>query len=65
MLMIKTSTENTNSRPDEMVTLSEASDDLGEDELAVYSAIQKDLKEIEVTPKDSLIEAILNYSRSL
>lgn len=63
--MIKTSTKNTNSLPEEMVTLSESSNDLGEDELAFYSAIQNDLKKIEVTPKDSLIDKILNYSRSL
>lgn len=63
--MIKTSTKNTNSLPEEMVTLSESSNDLGEDELAFYSAIQNDLKKIEATPKDSLIDKILNYSRSL
>lgn len=65
MLMIKTSTKTTNSLPEPMVTLSEPSNDLGEDELAFYSAIQNDLKKIEVTPKDSLIDKILAYSRSL
>ena len=63
--MIKTSTKTTNSLPEPMVTLSEPSNDLGEDELAFYSAIQNDLKKIEVTPKDSLIDKILAYSRSL
>ena len=65
MLMIKTSTKNTHSLPEEMVTLSETSNDLGEDELAFYSAIQKDLKNIEMMPSDSSIEKILKHSRSL
>ena len=63
--MIKTSTKNTNSLPEEVVTLSETSNDLGEDELAFYSAMQSDLQKIEVTPKDSLIDRILSYSQSL
>lgn len=65
MLMIKTSTKSTNSLPQEMVTLSENANELGEEELEFYASIKKDMAKLEVTPKDSLIERILKYSRSL
>lgn len=65
MLMIKTSTKTTNSLPQEMVTLSETANELGEEELAFYASIKKDMTKLEVSPKESLIEKILNYSRSL
>jgi len=65
MLMIKTSTKITNSLPQEMVSTGETSNELGEDELAFYGSIKKDLAKLEVTPKDSLIDKILKHSRSL
>ena len=65
MLMIKTSTKTTNSLPEEMITLSEAAQDLGEEEQSFYASIKKDLTKLEVSPKASVVEKLLNYSRSL
>jgi len=65
MLMIKTSTKTIKSLPEDMATLSEAADDLGEEELSFYTSIKKDLAKLEVSPKASVIDKILNYSRTL
>ena len=65
MLMIKTSTKTIKSLPEDIVTTSEAADDLGEEELAFYSSIKNDLSKLEVNPRDSVVDNILNYSRSL
>jgi len=65
MLMIKTSTKPINSLPSEMVTPMETSDQLGEEELSFYSSIKKELGKLEVNPKTSVIDKIMNYSRSL
>jgi len=64
MLMIKTSTKTPNSLPEDMATLSEAAQDLGEEELAFYSSIKKDLTNLEASPKASLIDRLMDYSRS-
>jgi len=63
--MIKTSTKTTNSLPEEMVTLSEAANDLGEEEQSFYSSIKNDLSKLEASPRASLVEKLLDYSRSL
>jgi hypothetical protein len=65
MLMIKTSTKTTDSLPEEMATLSEVPHDLGEEELSFYTSIKKDLTKLEVSPKASVVEKLLDYSRSL
>jgi hypothetical protein len=65
MLMIKTSTKTTNSLPEEMVTLTEAAHDLGEEEQSFYASIKKDLTKLELSPKASVLEKLLDYSRSL
>ncbi|NEU09852.1 hypothetical protein GZH53_16115 [Flavihumibacter sp. R14] len=63
--MIKTSTKTINSLPEDKATISEATEDLGEEELSFYTSIKKDLAKLEVNPKDSVIDKILSYSRSL
>ena len=65
MLMTKTSTQPVHSLIKEVVTLTESSDDLGDDEQKFYNSIKKDLKKIERKPGNSLIENILHYSRLL
>lgn len=63
--MITTSTQTTNSLPQETVNLNEKAEELGEGELAFYGSIKKDLTKLEIQPRPSLIEKILKYSRSL
>ena len=65
MLMIKTSTKRTNSLSKEMVTPGEVANELGEEELAFYDCIKKDLTKLEVSPKPSVINRILLYSKTL
>ena len=65
MLMIKTSTQSTNPLPTEMISTSETADQFGEDEQSFYNSIKKDLTKLEVAPRNSTIDKILKYSRSV
>lgn len=65
MLMIKTSTQSTNALPSDMISTSETPDQFGEDEQSFYNSIKKDLTKLEVTPRNSTIDKILKYSRSV
>jgi hypothetical protein len=63
--MITTSTQTTDSLPQQTVYINEKAEELGDDELAFYSSIKKDLNKLEINPGISSIEKILKYSRSL
>ncbi|MBC7744549.1 MAG: hypothetical protein H7096_05550 [Flavobacterium sp.] len=59
--MIKTSTQSVHPLIKETVF----PDELGEDELKFYSSIKHDLEKLKLKPKNSIIDYLLYYSRSL
>jgi hypothetical protein len=63
--MIKTSTQSTKALPTDMISSSEIVDQFGEDELSFYNSIKKDLTKLEVSPRTSILDKILKYSRSV
>lgn len=61
--MIKTYTRNSDSLQSEAVENSEHAEDLGEEEQGFYSSIRKGLNQIELSPNQTSIDNILNYSK--